>query len=177
MKPLLTWEDVAEIVNMGKCEVATDPDERARKRRVTRIMREAGGVDLGRSEWRIQEESLWRWLDSGSGPALPSDNGVVYVIGGEFDAVKVGHSCERTADRRLGALRASNHLDLKILASCPGGYGHEALLHVCLFRDSMHGEWFRRTKTTEFVIAWMNEKRELAGLFRALNPDAIQVAS
>jgi hypothetical protein len=59
MTPLLTWTEVATILRMDRTE---SDSERIRKRKAMRIMRLAGGVDLGRSDWRISEENLQSWL-------------------------------------------------------------------------------------------------------------------
>jgi hypothetical protein len=60
MSPLLTWVDVATILRLDKGD--NDNAERMRKRRVLRIMREAGGTDVGQSELRVSEENLQLWL-------------------------------------------------------------------------------------------------------------------
>jgi hypothetical protein len=60
VNPLLTWIEVATILRINAA--ANDGEERQRKRTVMRIMREAGAVDLGRSEWRVSQENLERWL-------------------------------------------------------------------------------------------------------------------
>jgi hypothetical protein len=60
MSPLLTWVDVATILRLDKGE--NDNAERMRKRKILRIMRLAGGVDFGRSEWRVSEEQIRQWV-------------------------------------------------------------------------------------------------------------------
>jgi hypothetical protein len=60
MTPLLTWIDVAAILRLDKANDAKG--ERERKRKVMRIMREAGAIDLGRSDWRVNEDGVKKWL-------------------------------------------------------------------------------------------------------------------
>jgi hypothetical protein len=69
VNPLLTWPEVATILRFEKSEDSRK--EQMRKRRVMRIMREAGGVDVGQSEWRVSEEQLQSWLRINRPELLP----------------------------------------------------------------------------------------------------------
>ncbi len=60
MTPFLTWEDVAKALRIEPGE--NNNKERLRKRKVMRIMRQAGGFELGKSNWRVSEENLNTYL-------------------------------------------------------------------------------------------------------------------
>ncbi|MFE7529119.1 GIY-YIG nuclease family protein [Kitasatospora sp. NPDC057542] len=54
--------------------------------------------------------------------------------------VKIGRSVDPTG--RLSSLQAGSPVELRLLATFPGGPRLEKHLHACFARQRIHGEWF-----------------------------------
>lgn len=80
-----------------------------------------------------------------------SGSRVYFIAAVGTDLVKIGHSANITV--RMRSLACSSPVALVLLASMPGGVAEEAKLHEILSEYRSHGEWFRRTKMLDDLIA------------------------
>lgn len=69
---------------------------------------------------------------------------VYFIQAGDDGLIKIGRS--DNVERRLKALQRGAPVELRVLATFPGGAREEAALHLLLDADSSHGEWFRPTE-------------------------------
>lgn len=76
---------------------------------------------------------------------------MIYFIGGEFGAVKIGYQKANSLDR-LVSLQVACPYKLELLASCEGDRKTEAQLHKQFESARLHGEWFNRTAELEELI-------------------------
>jgi hypothetical protein len=82
---------------------------------------------------------------------------MIYFIGGDFDAVKIGYS-KHGIGSRLIALQGANPYKLHVLAACEGNKEQEAYLHDYFAEDRLNGEWFKRSSELDQLIERINRE-------------------
>lgn len=74
-----------------------------------------------------------------------------YFIGGDHGLIKIGYSYN--PHERLKALQLGSPVDLRVLATAPGGAARERAYHDQFAEARVRGEWFSRTPEIEAEIA------------------------
>lgn len=74
-----------------------------------------------------------------------------YFIGGDEGLIKIGYSY--SPEERLKALQLGSPIELRILATAPGGAARERAYHDQFAAMRVRGEWFERAPEIEAEIA------------------------
>lgn len=100
------------------------------------------------------------------GKARPIVHQWIYLIGGDFDAVKIGYTTNPPGCR-VTELQVGNQFELRLLASCKGDRGYEDSLHRRFRADHLRGEWFRRTDRMNELIEFLSSGGDLGVWFKS----------
>lgn len=88
--------------------------------------------------------------------ASASKGAVVYFIGGDAGAIKIGLTTDLPA--RLKVLQNSSPIALRVLARRAGNLTLERDYHLLFAASRLHGEWFERTPELLAEIERLNRQ-------------------
>lgn len=125
------------------------------RRQAISAVRAAGGKNIGGGHWRVTENRLNEWLDSGEDYLrLPYKPVFVYFIEcGDGGPIKIGLAAD--PEKRMAELQPANPFRLRIIGRMHGGVDLEQSLHALFWSSHIRGEWFERM---DRILRYIDER-------------------